>query len=391
VGQDSSPKLAFLSRGALYLKDGEGEARLVESRLGQQIRERAAQIEERNAWKTEETEASVVSGGALWGVEDDPPVAARVTVHWVGRGRSRGEVLYALDTGELSGVLALRDFGAEEERLFHANDLRVDHLSAAPGADRIACSVSRSNGFSNIAVMEPGGSNPREVTGGDSLDAAPSWVPGEPGHLVYQSAGVGRDAAGSAVALGPFCIEKLDLAGNTVETLAEDPGYDFMTPRVTEDGALLCLRRPYRGGWRSSSFQACIDFLLLPPRLLATLFRYLKLIYAGYTGKRTASVGSSEVEQTMVWGYPIDAEKATLRGRLWSRDAPSLVPRSWQLVRRDVAGHSRVLARGVLTFDVAGDGSVIYSNGTAVDRLTPEGSRERLFTAPQVEHLVVLE
>jgi len=229
------------------------------------------------------------------------------------------------------------------------------------------------------------------VTGGDSLDAAPSWVPGEPGHLVYQSAGVGRDAEGNAVALGPFCIEKIDLAGNTVETLAEDPGYDFMTPRIVEDGALLYIRRPYRGGWRSSSLQAFIDFLLLPLRLSATLFRYLKLIYAHYTGKRPASVGSSEVEQTMVWGYLIDAEKAALRGRLWGRDAPSLVPRSWQLVRREVSGHTRVLARGVLTFDVASDGSVICSNGTAIDRLAPEGSRERLCTVPQVEHLVVLE
>jgi hypothetical protein len=391
VGQDSSPKLAFLSRGALYLKDGEAEARLVESRLGQQIRERAAQIEERSAWKTEETGASFLSGGALWGSEDDPPVPARAAVHWVGRGRSRGEILYAVDTGEVSGVLALRDFGAEEERLFHANDLRVDHLAAAPGADWIACSVSRSTGFSNIAVMEAGGSNPLEVTGGDSLDVAPSWVPGEPDHLVYQSAGVGRDADGNAVALGPFCIEKLDLAENTVETLAEDPGYDFMTPRVAEDGALLCLRRPYRGGWRSSLLRASIDFLLLPLRLLATLFRYLKLIYASYTGKQTTSAGSAEVEQTMIWGYLIDAEKAALRGRLWGRDDPSLVPRSWQLIRREADGRPIVLARGVLTFDVASDGSVIYSNGTAIDRLTPEGSRERLFTVPQVEHLVVLE
>jgi hypothetical protein len=93
----------------------------------------------------------------------------------------------------------------------------------------------------------------------------------------------------------------------------------------------------------------------------------------------------------MVWGHLIDAEKAALRGRPWGREAPSLVPRSWQLVRREVTGHTRVLARGVLTFDVAGDGSVVYSNGTAIDRLTPAGSRERLCTEPQVEHLVALE
>jgi hypothetical protein len=396
VGQNRIPKIAYLSQATLYLKDGEGEARRVDSCFGQKLRERAVQIRQRSAWKTQGPGAGFLSGGMLWGAVDDDPAGVRVAVRGVGRGRSRGEILYAIDTGEVSGVFALRDFGAEEQRLFHSNDLRVDHLCAAPGDERIACSVAKNSGVANLALMEADGSDLREVTEGDSVDVAPSWVPGGSRSLIFQSAGVGRDTDGNPVALGPFCIERLDLEQGGIDRLVEDPAFDFLTPRVADDGALLYIRRPYRGQPEHSHLRALLDFLMLPIRLLETLFHYLNFVSTLYTGKRLTSAGGPgrqgpELKQMMLWGKLIDAEKAARLGRLRGEDAPALVPRSWELVRRDPSGETRVLARGVLAFDLAGDGSVVYSNGSAVECLSPAGDRERICTAAQIEHLIVME
>ena len=45
---------------------------------------------------------------------------------------------------------------------------------------------------------------------------------------------------------------------------------------------------------------------------------------------------------------------------------PSLVPRTWELVRRNAQGQETVLATNVASYDLLPDGAVIYSNGRAV-------------------------
>ena len=68
-------------------------------------------------------------------------------------------------------------------------------------------------------------------------------------------------------------------------------------------------------------------------------------------------------------------------------DAPSLVPSSWQLVRESAA-RKEVLAKGVLSFDLAPDGAVVYSNGSAIHRVEPEsGRRERVLVASAIEQV----
>jgi hypothetical protein len=49
-----------------------------------------------------------------------------------------------------------------------------------------------------------------------------------------------------------------------------------------------------------------------------------------------------------------------------------------------------VIAKGVVSFDVAADGSALYTNGSAVYWLAPGGARQRLCTEPQIEQVVLL-
>lgn len=390
---ESTPKLAYISRAALFLVGPDGTPERVESRFGEDARARSRRLAARDAWK-QEGGGGMLSGGALWGGMPADPEALRIAIRGLGRGRQPGELLYTLDTGDVTGVFKL-DAG-EEQRLFHSNQHRVDFLAAHPEVDQIACSVAGEDGSAHLAVMASDGSEIRAVTEGDSVDEAPSWVPGRERTLVYQSAGVGRNGDGYRMALGPFSIEQLDLESGELKTRAEDPRHDLLSPRVAPDGALHFLRRPYEPAAGRSHWQALGDFLMMPFRILYAIFQWLNVFTAMYTGRKLTSAGGPErdgpdVKWMFIWGNLIEAAKAERRGRLRGDDAPALVPKTWELVRSDPSGASEVLARGVLGFDIARDGTVLYTNGSAVERLAPGGSPERICTGQRIEGVVALD
>jgi hypothetical protein len=98
------------------------------------------------------------------------------------------------------------------------------------------------------------------------------------------------------------------------------------------------------------------DAVLFPFRMAQAIFQYFNFFSVRYTGKPLAtSKGAAQrhpdLKQMMIWGNLIDADRAASENRFGDPDAPSLVPSSWQLVRRspggtaDVARQGRPLAR----------------------------------------------
>jgi hypothetical protein len=71
-------------------------------------------------------------------------------------------------------------------------------------------------------------------------------------------------------------------------------------------------------------------------------------------------------------------------------DARYRVPSSWELIRRPAGGPNEVIARNVLAFDLASDGSVLHSDGASISRLTPDGRCERVLDAERVEQVLFL-
>jgi hypothetical protein len=59
-------------------------------------------------------------------------------------------------------------------------------------------------------------------------------------------------------------------------------------------------------------------------------------------------------------------------------------------VRRGRNGDTDVIASNVLTFDLASDGSALYSDGVAISRIGPDGSSERLLQAELIEKVLAL-
>jgi len=386
--------LAFLSQGKLHWW-GDGVTESLDSEFGRSLRDRAAQISNRHAWKTQGRGARFMAG-AMWGGPPGDPGEFRISITSVARGRTPGELLYSLETDSISGIFAVNADGVEQ-RLFHTNDFQVRHMAMHPDGATIAASVFHSDFTANIAVLQVEGPDFFEASECDSFDLAPRWAPG-PGsrRLVFQSAGVGRDANGRFSGLGPFAVQQLDLDSGELECLAEDPHHDLLGPQKAADGALYYIRRPYAGDKvKFHPLRALLDAVLFPLRLVHALFQYLNFFSMRYTGKPLAnSQGAAQrqpdLKQMMIWGNLIDAERAAREDRLGDPDAPSLVPSSWQLVRRSESGVTEVLAKSVLSFDIAGDGSLLYTNGSAIHRMKPGAASERIAVQKMIEQVVAL-
>ena len=386
---------AYLSQGQLHLKLGNDPVRPIDSKFGESVRERAAQINHRNSWKTQGSGAKFMSGGLLWGRQPGDPTDIRVDITGISAGCKPGELFYSLSTDDIGGVFLLRDRASDELRLLHTADFRVRRLAAGPGQDSLACVLHRKGGISCIAVMRSDGTEMRDVTQGDTIDDAPHWAPGSTRELVFQSSAIGRNRAGFAVTQAPFAIHKLDLDAGTVTALAEDPKFDLLMPQLASDGSLYYIRRPYRDpNQPPGPLRAALDLVLLPFRLLFAIFQFLNFFTVRYTGNTLTTTGNArqkhaDLRKMMVWGNMLDADKAADRA---DDGTPALVPKSWELIRRGKDSNSEeVVAKGVLCYDLYQDGSVLYSNGSGIYRVDQKGSTERLAKDALIEQVVAVE
>ena len=333
--------------------------------------------------------------GMLWPEQECDPGEIRIAITSVARGHKPGEVYYSLETDEISGIFAV-DASGFEQRLFHTADFRVRNIAVHPDGTAIAVSVSHRNLTSNIGVLNAEGSDFVEASEGDSVDLAPRWVPGAQRRLVFQSAGLGRDAAGRYSGIGPFTIQQLDLDSGEIECLAEDPKSDHLGPQMDAGGALYFIRRPCASAQPATDpLNVVKDTLLFPFRMSYAIFQFFNFFSMRYTGRplstsKGAVQKTSDAKQMMLWGNLIDASAAGRENRPGESDAPSLVPSSWQLVRQSSSGQE-VLATGVLSFDIARDGSVLYSNGSAIHQMKPNSDHaERILVGAMIEQVAAL-
>jgi hypothetical protein len=375
------PNVFYIAQGKINLLEPGRPPRLIESKFGQSVIDRAAQIQQRNAWKTQGTGAKFMSGRMLWGGDPDDPTAIPMAVTGISCGTRAGELVYSIATHEITGVFALSNKATEEQRLFHTADFRVGQLSAHAQDDRIAC-VVEGRGLSNIAVMRGDGGELTELTQGDSLDRAPSWVPGSSKELLYQSSGVARDQQGNNLGASPARIERLNLDNGEITTLLADEQYDYLDPRMDGEGNLYCIRKPSASMSRKfRPLRALLDLVLLPLRILYALFQYLNFFTVRYTGNPLVTSGDArqkraDLKQMMLLGNIMQAQRDA--EGLFEREKDGLVAKSWELVKKPPQGDVQVLQKAVLSFDICSEGSIVYTDGSGIFLRHGDGSKETL-------------
>lgn len=399
----STPTIAYLADGKLYLKPPGVEPQLIESPFVQQMLDRIERNRQRHGWKE--------SGGMAWqqfgsrgmlpmgmNVGPVPADVRRIRYSGLTRGTRAGELTYALDTDHVGGLFLFDTAESYERRIYHRNDFRAATLARHPVAGTLALSVRADDGTAHIAIMDADGRGLKEVTEGDCIDEAPQWAPasGPDGRvLVFQSAGVARNQAGFPVGQGTYAIQKLDLDAGEFVTLMEEDEHDLLLPRLAADGELFFIRRPYEpAGPRISPWKLTLDMVMFPVRFAVALVHFCDWFSQVFTRKPLITAGGPKKEGPdsrflMLWGKMIDAEKAMRAAR--PGEARPLVPPTWQLTRRRLGdGTEEVLARGVFSFDLADDGSIVYTNGSAVFHLNRGGGSRELCRGRLVEQVNAL-
>jgi hypothetical protein len=388
-----SLKLAYLSQGKLLFKHGDLAARQIDSQFGQEVISRAVKRYQKNEWKFKE-QTSPFSGSVLWGTKETTAGEMRVRVTSVTNGAQEGELLYFLETGYVGGLFSYNWTNDEEKRVFHKEAFHAQDLNRHPELDLIACTQLFPNGTANIGIIK--GLGLHQVTEGDSVDLAPSWIPGKDQELVFQSAGLARNPQGHAVGLGPFAIQHLEPKKGALTPLLEDPEHDLLLPHLDADGTLYFIRRPYEipGRAKFSIWKLVTDVLLFPFRVLRALLHYLNFFSLAFSRKPLITATGPKTEgpdeqMLMLWGRMIDASKA-LRENATTQETPSLVPSSWELVKRQPSGEETVLVKGVVSYDVDAAGNVVYTNGSAIYQIDDKGHSRLFAKGSLIQNLVII-
>jgi hypothetical protein len=355
--------LVFISRGKMFLKWGNKELQELQSPYIQNVMDRMERARQRHSWKEGTAfESSFV--GERSNLPSDQHLLKATSAQFL----PNGNILYFLSDDSVGGLFEYNFATGDEKRLIHQQQLLLENLSIDHLGNRLACSQQSKNGTANIAMMASDGSNYQEITGGDTLDSAPAWIPDDPQRILFQSSGIARNDEGYIIALGPSCIQMLDIQKGELTTVLEDANTDYLQPNVTPDGDLLFIRRPYEAPHYSGS-NFIMDFLLFPFRLLRALFHYLNFFSLMYSRKPLTSASGPKVQadlkEMLIKGKRINAENA-LKREATVNGVRSLVPKSWQLVKRSKKGEEQVLATNVASYDITNHGHIVFTNGFGV-------------------------
>ena len=378
-------RLAFISRGKLFMKTGDGEPQEVQSPHVQGMMDRIERAKQRHSWKE-----GTAFESSFVGNQSRQPAEQQVLNATAAQFTPNGKLLYFLRDNRVGGLFEYDLEDGSEKRLIHQQRLLLGDLSIDQTGQRVLCSQEGDNGTASIAIMDVDGSDYREITGGDTVDSAPAWIPGEPEKIVFQSSGVARSDEGYVVALGPASIQMLDLTKSELAPVREEDKSDFLQPKVSPSGDLFFIRRPYEPP-RYGSSNLLIDFLLFPFRLLRAIFHYLNFFSLMYSRKPLTSASGPKVQadlkELLIKGKRIDAENA-LKKEHRVNGVRSLVPRSWQLIKRNRNGEEQVLATNVASYDIMNDGRIIFTNGYGVFMLDASNTAQVVFRGKLIAELV---
>lgn len=389
-------RIALIADGRLVLAGTDGKSARHDCEFAADIERREQRSAEKNSWLRggDEGQMGMFNRSSLWGQRGGGGGGSpRPRIVAVAGGDRPESMVYALWTGVVGAVLDFDFTENYERRVFHRERFHVSEFDRHAGDGRIACRFGDDEA-SNLAVLEPDGRNAKPVTEGDSIDAAPSWVPGAEA-IVYHSAGLSRDPQGQVRGLGPFSIHRIDLASGDLETVLESPAHDLLAPHADASGRLHFIRRNYEGpeGLKPSAWVTLKDALLFPFRVIRALVDFFQIFSQMVSRKPLTTAGGPKhqgPEPVRMWihGRMIDVQKAA------GANAPdgALAPADWVLVRRESDGTETVLAKHVLAYDLAEDGRIAWSDGKNLHLIAaPSGGGKKLLSEPLIDSVKWLE
>ena len=351
-------------------------------------------IEKRNAWKTEGMGAAFQNVQQRHGPGAEE-IDARAAVNGLAFARDN-KIIYSLSVESYSGIFLKdpKDDGETEGHIIHDNKTAFLNLDYHPETDEIVVSVQDSAWERHLALFEPKSSRYRKVTEGECVDENPVWGKRASRAGYYDSAGIGKDGAGRFFGVGEKTINRLDLDSGMTSELIAVAKHDCFLPRVDRDDRIYLIKRPFKKpGPRPMTFK---DFLLIPWRLGRAIYSWMQFFSMRYTGEPLSSAGPNPTQakekdpkEIFLNGNMINAEQALKENRAKGDAFPGIAPRSWELTRQEKDGSLTRIKRGVIDFDLTGNGEIVYSNGKYLIRIDREGKEQVIETMDLINRVRV--
>ena len=376
-------KTLSIANGELWLHAPGAAPSQIESPFAKELIERDLQSRRNTGWKNapREQQSGMIPSASLWGQRGAGGDGVLTTrFEQVRPGDDDQTLYYLVAVGETTGLFRRHLAEDREVRLFHRTNWVCNGFVYNPDDKRLVLAALNANGSAHLEVYDEEGTRRGAITDGDCVDSAPSLVPGRSRTVVYQSSGVARHPqVGRVMAIGHACVHLLDYGSGKMETLLDDPKFDFVAPRMDAQGALYAIRRPAEKPQHERAGLALKDTLLMPVRLLKAVFGYLNFFTMVYGKEPLRSAGGPRTPD-----LDQDLGKLWLHGRMIElskvKNDPqyggNLVPGNWELIRVPRAGApAQVLARHVAGFDLRADGRIVYTNGFDIIELDGEQKR----------------
>jgi hypothetical protein len=370
-----------ISDGNLWLMDGESPPVLHESPFAREHVARAERGQAKNAWRHAPGDdgggGGMIPRSMLWGGRQASGPAAPPKFRYATRGPENDSLYYVLEMSASSGLFQYKPSEKRETRIFHAAKFRCLGLAYDHDRDGFIIAADNPDGSAHLTVYDKSGNFKGSITGGDTVDAAPSCSPVRRNTVLYQSAGVARHPQQNyAMALGPSAIHRLDYVNGKLDTLLEHKDYDYLQPREDRQGNLYYIRRPFERSGMEEAGSWIKDLVMFPWRIVKMVFGYLDFWSAVYGKERLRNAGVpkhlsnqfGEKDVAAMWlhGRMIDLNQVRIED---DRAKGGLVPASWQLRRLSPDGQDVFVADHVVSYDLADDGGVVYTNGFTAFRI----------------------
>ena len=183
--------------------DSEAKPVQIVSAFAKEMLQREADRQRTTSWKYAERENSQgLIGPALWGRGGDNALAPARFLH-ICKAREERAVYYVLSVGRIVGLFKYYLDEQREIRIFHRQQTAVLGMAYLPQTQHIVLAVMLADGTAHLEVYDEEGTQKGAITHGDSVDAAPTVMPGAEATVVYQSWGQARNAdTGAVVGLG---------------------------------------------------------------------------------------------------------------------------------------------------------------------------------------------
>ena len=341
-------------------------------------------IQKKNAWKNEGTGAAFRGMQPRTGLDFDE-IDSRAAVNGLSFAKD-GKIVYSLSVESYSGIFLKnpKDNAETEGHIIHDNKTQFLNLDYNQQTEEIIVSIQDSSWERHLALFEPKSSRYRKITEGDCFDENPVW--GKTTRSVYyDSAGIGKDGAGRFVGASEKVINRLDLDSGTIREMVAVPKHDCFLPKVDREDTLYFIKKPHqKPGPQAMTFK---DFLLIPYRLGKAFYAWMQFFSIRYTGEPLSSAGANpaqtknkDLKELFINGNMINAEQALRENRAKGDAYPGIVPRTWELMRRERDGSLTCLKKGVLDFDVTKDKEIVCSNGKYLIRMDRTGKEQVIDT-----------